>query len=72
LSDEATAALVKDVLAIRDVRGHDQELLRFIADFLSAHDAHASTTEVAAALDGCMQQALHDLIEGGPDHSELN
>lgn len=71
LSDEAAEALVKDVLAISNGPGHDQALLRHIADVLSARGAGVPEGDLSAALNACMQQAQQQLTETPPDHSDI-
>ncbi|MEA2741520.1 MAG: hypothetical protein QOH05_4827 [Acetobacteraceae bacterium] len=62
----AEEALIKDVLAIPNGRGHDPALLHHIASILTAHGAPASEADLSAALDACMQQALRQLTETPP------
>lgn len=71
LSGEAAETLVKEVLAIPNGPGHDQALLRHIAGVFSAHGTETSARDLAAALGGCMQQALRQLTETPPDHSDV-
>jgi hypothetical protein len=66
LADEATEALVKDILAIPNGPGHAEALLRHIAGFLSARGARVSEADLATALADCMQQALRQLTETPP------
>jgi hypothetical protein len=61
LSGEATEALVKDVLAISDKRGHDQLVLGHIGSLLSARGG-APHGNLAQFLERCMQDAREQLI----------
>ena len=71
LSNEAAEALVKEVLAIRNVPGHDQVVLRRIADFLSGREAAVSERDLSAVLEECGQQAVRQLAERPPEGFNL-
>jgi hypothetical protein len=70
LSDQAVEDLVKAVLAIPGGPGHDQALLKHVADFLSAHGGGAQAAELSAALDLCGQQARQQLLDAPSTHLE--
>ena len=70
LPEEAASTLVKNVLAIPNGPGHDQAVLQHIGGILSAHDAAVSDSDLAAALGRCMQEALKQLAEAPPHHSD--
>lgn len=71
LTDEASRALVKRILAIPNGRGHEAAMLREVGDVLSARDAPASDVDLAAALALCMQQAQKQLTERPSGHSDI-
>jgi hypothetical protein len=71
LSDEATEALVKEVIAIPNGPKHDQTLLRHISAFLSARDAGVPEKNLPAILSECMLQAVRQLTEMPPDRSDV-
>jgi hypothetical protein len=66
LAEDATDALVKDVLAIPDGSAHDKAVLRHIEKVLSELGAVVSEAGLAAALADCMWQALRQLTETPP------
>jgi hypothetical protein len=63
LSGEKTDALVKEVLAIADGRGHEQALLEHIGGLLSAHGIKVNLPEI---LERCMQDARNQLTVKPP------
>lgn len=63
LPNDASAALVKAVLAIPDGPGHDQALLRYATNLASKHGFPGLTSGLAAALDRCALRALKELTE---------
>ena len=69
LSDDARDELVNVVLTIRDRPGHDQAVLKVIADRLAAGGAKMPESELAEALQLCGQQARQQLDESHPGHS---
>jgi hypothetical protein len=69
LTDHATGALVRDMLAIPDGPAHDQLLLQHVASLLSAAGAQVSEPDLAAALAACMRQALLQTTEPPPTTS---
>lgn len=71
LTDEAAGALVKQILAIQNGSAHEEALLRQIGDLLSAHSAAVLPTDLSGALTHCMQQALQQLTEKPPEHSDM-
>jgi hypothetical protein len=71
LSDEATEALVKEVIAIPNGPEHDQALLQHIAAFLSARDAGVPEKDLLVVLGECIQQAVRQLTQMPPDHSDV-
>ncbi|HBK04484.1 MAG TPA: DUF1476 domain-containing protein [Acetobacteraceae bacterium] len=71
LTDEATGALVKQILAIPDGPAHEDALLRHVGDLFSAHDATVSRTDLSGTLTDCMKQALKQLTEKPPEHSDI-
>ena len=70
LPEETAAALVRDVLAIPNGPRHDQVVLHHIASVLSAHGAAVSDGDLAVALGRCMQEAMKQLAEAPPHHSD--
>lgn len=71
LTDEATGALVKQILAVPDGPAHKDALLRQIGDLLSAHGAAISSADLSSALTECSQQALKQLTDKPPEHSDI-
>jgi hypothetical protein len=71
LSNEATEALVKEVIAIPNRPEHDQRLLQHIAALLSARDAGVLEKDLSAVLGECMQQAVRQLTEMPPNRSDV-
>jgi hypothetical protein len=69
LSNEASEALAKDVLAIPDGLAHDRALLRQMADFLSAHGAGVPERDLSAVLGDCGTRSLRQLTETPAAHS---
>jgi hypothetical protein len=69
LSDNARDELVNGVLTIRDGPGHEQAVLKVIADRLAAGGAETPESELSEALQLCGQQARQQLIESHPGHS---
>jgi len=63
LSDEVANDLVKSVLAIPNGPGHDQAVLRHVADALSASGGQPQEGELSGALEFCGQEARRRLIQ---------
>ena len=63
LPEQATDALIRDVLAIPSGPGHDQALLRHVVRFMAARDAGISESELNTALGASLQQAVRQLME---------
>jgi hypothetical protein len=63
MKTEAGAALVRDVLAISDRPGHDDALLRRVADAFAAHGVEPKTGELASALAECENTARRQMID---------
>lgn len=71
MTDEATAALVRQILSISGGKGHDDAVTQFIGNFLSEHSSPIQAAELLAALARCMTQAQRQLSEDPPKHSEI-
>jgi len=71
LSEPAAEALLKEVLAIPNGPGHDKALLSHITGFLLTHGVGVDEAGAAARLQTCLQQALQQLTEHPPDHSDV-
>jgi len=71
LNAEATEILVKQILAISNGIEHDRAMLQHIVDVLSGQKAEVSERDLPAALDACTRQALQQLTETPPDHTEV-
>jgi hypothetical protein len=50
------------VLAVRDGRGHDQDLLKYVAGVLGER-GHGAGENLAVVLEHCMNEARKQLIE---------
>ncbi len=70
LPEEVAATLVRAVLAIANGPGHDQAVLHHVAGVLSAHGAAVPDGDLASALGRCMQEAMKQLAETPPHHSD--
>jgi hypothetical protein len=68
MSAEETEALVTTVLAISNRRGHDEALLRHIADLMSEH-GFAPDPTLPQVLERCMQDARAQLVAKRPGDS---
>jgi len=71
LSDAATETLVREVLAIANGLDHDRAMLRHIVQVRSGEKADISEGALAVVLEECRRQALKQLTETPPDHSEV-
>ena len=63
VSGEDEAGLTASVLAIRDGPGHDDAVLRHVADVFSGRGVDLRRPELAAALDRCAAQARQQLLD---------
>jgi hypothetical protein len=68
LPDQAAEVLVKAVLAISGGPGHDQALLKHIAEILSQYGDATEVGELSAALDLCGAKARQQLLEAPPTY----
>lgn len=68
MSTEETEALVRQVLAISDKRGHDQAVLDHVASRLAARGS-TPRKDLSAVLERCMQDARSQLIAKSPGGS---
>jgi len=66
LSEVATEALVKEVLAIPNRTAHDRAVLDHIVGALLAHGIRISEADLAKTLSACMQDAIQQLGEAPP------
>lgn len=71
LTNEAAAALVKQVLGIPDGPAHDDALLLHIEDVMSSHGTTIPRADLSAVLADCMKQAMKQLTEKPPEQSEI-
>ncbi len=70
LSTEAGAVLIREILAISDRPGHDEAVLRRVAEAFSEHGAEPKPGELGAALNECENTARQQMIEKhfDPEH----
>lgn len=71
LSGAAAEALVKAILAIPNTSGHDQSVLRHVADEFSTHGTAMSERRLTVELKRCMQQARQQLMQMAPTHGSF-
>lgn len=62
LSEQAAAALVTAVLAVRDGPGHDGLLIRYMTDVFTEHGRADSEDGLSRSLDACGEQARQQLL----------
>jgi hypothetical protein len=62
LSEQAAAALVTAVLAVRDGPGHDGLLIRYMTDVFSEHGRAEAADGLSASLDACDKLARQQLL----------
>ncbi len=62
LSEQAAAALVTAVLAVRDGPGHDGLLIRYMTEFFTEHGRADAEDRLSLSLDACGEQARQQLL----------
>ena len=63
-SQQARADLTTSVLAVRDGPGHDELLVKHMANVFSKHGSSARYAEFAARLQSCAAQARQQILDG--------
>ncbi len=63
MREQAAGELVTAVLAVRDGRGHDGLLIRYMTDIFAEHGLADAADGLSVSLVACAEQARQQLIE---------